>query len=105
METGLYGYSAETLAELTGRTLDTTKRWKRAGRAPNARQRLLSLALEGNLGAIDQSWHGFTIRSGQIWTPEAMSVTPGQIRAIPYRLAQLRELERRLAEPQQWNLL
>ncbi len=98
MDIDLYGFSADTLAALTGSSPISTKRWKRQKRAPTARQRTLAIALEGNLGAIDPAWHGFTIRDGQIWTPEGMAVTPGDIRAIPYRMALQRELERQLSQ-------
>jgi hypothetical protein len=105
MDTNIVGYSAHALMNLTGSPLASTRRWKHPKRAPNTKQRLLALALEGNLGAIDQSWHGFVIRGGKIWTPEDMYVTPGDIRAIPCRLALVRELERQLATAQQFKLL
>lgn len=100
----LYGISADLLAGVTGRHIDTARRWKRAGRVPYALADLVRLRLEGELGAVDPLWGGFRLTRGKLWTPEGTPITPGDIRAIPYRREQLRELERAARAPRQWEL-
>ncbi|MFT3905141.1 MAG: DUF3653 domain-containing protein [Steroidobacteraceae bacterium] len=104
MMTG-YGYSAALLAQLTGVTLRTAQRWKRAGAIPQRYRDSLSLTLEGDLGHLCPQWRGFRLLKGTLMTPEGEALTPGDLRAVPIRKAQVRELERRLSEPQQWRLL
>lgn len=100
----LYGISAGLIARLTGAHPDTARRWKRAGKAPAAIAALLELRLAGELGLVDDGWRGFRLLRGRLWTPEDAPVTPGDVRAIPYRREQLRELERRARGPRQWEL-
>jgi len=100
----LYGISAALIAALIGVHIDTARRWKRAGQAPGWRAGLLALKLDGELGAVDSTWAGFRLVRGQLWTPENAPITPGDIRAIPYRRQQLDELQRLALEPRQWEL-
>ncbi|MET0499629.1 MAG: DUF3653 domain-containing protein [Steroidobacteraceae bacterium] len=104
MDASTYGYSATVLARLTGVHIDTARRWKRAGRVPAQIAPLIALRTDGDLGVITPTWSGFRIQKDQIWTPEGSAITPGDLRAIPYRTQQLRELQRQLAEPKQWQL-
>lgn len=100
----LYGISAALIAALTGAHIDTARRWKRAGRMPTAVAALLELRLAGELGQVDDTWRGFRLVRGKLWTPENAPVTPGDIRAIPFRRLQLRELQRLALDPRQWEL-
>lgn len=100
-----YGYSAELLARLAGVSLRTAQRWKHAGKTPHRYSDKLSLILEGDLGRLWPGWRGFRLLNGMLITPEGESLTPGDLRAVPIRKAQVRELQARLAEPQQWKLL
>jgi hypothetical protein len=100
----IYGLSALLLAQITGVHLDTAKRWKRAGRIPEPHRTIVRLRTQGDLGDITGSWRGFRLAQHELWTPEGTRVSPGEIRAIPYRREELKELQRRLAEPQQWKL-
>lgn len=99
-----HGLPAWRLAEACQVSLDTARRWKRQGRLPPPADRLADLVIGGELGALADPWRGFVLRQKIIWTPEGFSVTPGQVCAIPYRLAQIAALQQQLAEPQQWPL-
>jgi len=100
----LYGISAGLLAGVTGRHIDTARRWKRAGKVPHAHADLVRLRLVGELGVVDDGWRGFRLVRGKLWTPEGAPITPGDIRAIPFRRAQLDELQRLALSPRQWEL-
>jgi len=100
----LYGVSARLIAAATGASIDSARRWKRTGRMPAAIAALLELRLAGELGLVDQLWTGFRLVRGELWTPEGAPLTPGDLRAIPYRREQLAELERRAREPRQFEL-
>lgn len=100
-----YGLPASLLAEACGVSPDTARRWKRQGRIPPLPSRLADLAISGQLGTLGPSWSGFIFGKKEIWTPHGFSVSPGEICAIPYRRAQIRALERELAEPHQWVLV
>lgn len=100
----LYGIPAPLIAQVTGASVETARRWKRTGRMPAAVAALLDLRLAGELGQVDDTWRGFRLARGQLWTPEGTPVTPGDIRAIPLRRQQLDELQRLALDPRQWEL-
>jgi hypothetical protein len=100
----LYGVPAEVIAAVARVSLSTARRYKRSGRLSAAHHALLELVIAGELGAIAPAWRGFLVREDLLWTPHGFALTPGQLCAIPYRLAQLAALERAVAEPQQWAL-
>src|SRR5688572_14625175 len=100
-----YGIPATELAALTGVHLDTARRWKRAGTIPDPHATIIALKLYGDLGQLSLAWKGFALISDQLWTPEGSPITPGQIRAIPFRLHELNELRTALAPPFQRPLL
>jgi hypothetical protein len=104
MDSETYGLSALLLAALTGMHIETAKRWKRHGRIPEPQRTIVRLRTRGDLGEITGSWKGFRLADGDLWTPEGARISTGEVRAIPYRREHLRELERKLAEPQQWKL-
>jgi Phage protein len=101
----LYGLSAQMIADLTGASLKTAHRWKRAGKLPAIAARLLELRTRQDLGGIGAAWTGFQIRENELWTPERHRLTADELRAIPYRMQQLRELEREMQRPRQFVLL
>lgn len=105
MDLSTYGLPVLLLAQVTGVHLDTARRWKRAGKVPAHYAPLIALRIEGDLGLITDQWKGFRLAQGDLWTPEGTPVSPGEVRAIPYRRDQIRELERRLSTPQQWQLI
>lgn len=104
MEIDGYGLSARLLADVTGMSLDTTTRWKRTGRIPAAHHTLIQLRTTGDLGSLSADWRGWRLAGHRLWTPEDAELRPGDIRAIPYQLDLLRELQRQLARPQQYGL-
>ncbi|AMN47008.1 hypothetical protein ACG33_07840 [Steroidobacter denitrificans] len=93
MDNSTYGLPAWQLAALSGTHIDTARRWKRAGQIPRQAAALISIRLHGELGTIDPEFEGFIIRRGSIWTPENAEIRPGELRAIPYRSQQIRELD------------
>jgi Phage protein len=101
----LHGFSPRLIAQLTGVSLKTAQRWKRAGRAPPIAAKLMELTAHADLGSLAPSWRGFRLVAGMLWTPENYQLTPGDLRAIPYRTQQLRDLEKEIARPRQFVLL
>jgi hypothetical protein len=101
----LYGVSAQLIAELTGVSLKTAQRWKHQGFLPPPADKLLQLKITKDLGAFAQPWEGFQLRDGLLWTPENASLTPGELRSVPYRREQLRALEIALSQPKQFVLI
>ncbi len=81
----LYGLSPRIIADLTGVSLKTARRWKHAGQAPAIASQLIKIKAHADLGALERSWTGFRLITGTLWTPENYQLTPGDLRAIPYR--------------------
>lgn len=100
----LYGLPPRLIAELARVSLDTARRWKRAGCVPPWGRALIELGRDGELGLIAPAWRGFALKADRLWTPHGFAVRPGELAAIPYRAALLAALERELAEPQQRSL-
>jgi len=101
----LLGISAELLTEIASVPLSTARRWKRHGRVPAKLAPLVTLRLKADLGVIDPAWRGYQIRRGLLWTPENDSLSPEQLRAAPWWKALARAYEKKLKEPQQYELL
>jgi hypothetical protein len=101
----LYGVSSTLIAELTGVSLKTAQRWKHQGFAPPAAAKLLQMLLHQDLGELAKPWAGFRLHDGLLWTPENASLTPGELRSVPYRREQLRALELAMGSPKQFVLL
>jgi Phage protein len=59
----------------------------------------MQIRAQADLGSLEPSWSGFRLITGMIWTPENYKLTPGDLRAIPYRAQQLRDYERQMARP------
>lgn len=99
-----HGLPVDLLTAITHVQPRTARRWKRLRRIPRAYVRLIQLCVHGDLGTLAPAWSGFRLINGKLWTPENSSVTPGDVRAIPYRAQLIAELERTLAQPKQWTL-
>lgn len=96
---------AEELALLTGMSLRTARRWKATGRMPASFALGLALLRDGDLGVLDPEWRGWRLIKGQLYTPDNWGFRPGELVAVPI-LYQLRdELQRKLKQPQQYDLL
>lgn len=79
----------------------TGQRWRRHGHLPRAVVLLLQ-AMTGQLEYLHPDWAGWSIgRDGRLYSPEGLWCTPGDVRAIPWRLAHIGALERELREAQQ----
>ncbi|MES1196976.1 MAG: hypothetical protein ABUL58_08530, partial [Steroidobacter sp.] len=85
MDDSTYGYSRELLINELGVSSSTAYRWRREKRIPSCRMALMKLALQGDLGAINEHWSGFRMIGDELWTPEDVRVTTGRIRAIQYK--------------------
>jgi hypothetical protein len=101
----LYGLSPLAIAELSGVSIKTARRWKKNGHVPALAKRLIEITSSADLGHLEKAWKGFRIADGLLWTPERQKVSPGDIRAIQYRAEQLREYELELRRPKQLKLL
>lgn len=100
----LYGISPLAIAGAAGVSVRTATRWKRDG-IPASMQRAVALSIFGDLGELDTQWLGWKLWRGSLWSPEGTSFQPGEVRAIPYRVAQLQELQHTLSRPAQLSLL
>lgn len=89
----------EWLRDVAGAHRTTVARWHAEQRLPRAVSLLVRVMHHGELELVHDVWKGFRLdrRSGRLWTPEDYPITPGDVLAIKYRAAQLRELERRLS--------
>jgi hypothetical protein len=96
--------SAEHLAQGLGISVRQARRFKAAGKMPALYAMAWALAVEGDLGAAFPAWRGWAMRDGQLFAPEGYGFRPGEVRAIPMRAAQLRELEHVAREPRQFAL-
>jgi hypothetical protein len=101
----LTGLTAARIADLAGVSLKTATRWKRQNHIPYVAQTLVDLKQSADLGHLAKPWAGFRLADGLLWTPEDQTVSPGDIRAIQYRLHQIREYEREMQRPRQFVLL
>jgi len=98
------GLSAEQLAAVCGVHITTARRWKRTGNMPLSYRVLVAFLVDGDLGVLSPAWKGWTLRAGEIVTPEGWTFTPGELTAVPIRYQQLAALERRMSEPEQREL-
>jgi len=92
------GLTWENLAQVCGVSARTVTRWRRRGELPP----LLRLALAPfvDLGALSPAWSGWQIahRTGELYSPENQTFTPGELRSWQFRYQQIRALQRRVRE-------
>ncbi len=69
------------LVELTGVHPVTVRRWKKLARLPRWLERLVRVCIRGELDDVDRAWRGWTIRNGELVSPEGLTYTPGAVRA------------------------
>lgn len=79
---------AHTLAERAGVSAVTVRRWQRTNRMPGWARILLAL-LRGELDAIDAAFAGWTIRRGELISPDGWCFAPGEIATIPLLYGQV----------------
>jgi hypothetical protein len=93
----LGGLSAAELAALTDSHVTTARRWLRTKKVPPVVLRCLAVLLRGELGAVSREWAGWTLRRGELYSPEGVGFTPGHVRAGPLHANTARELRRQLS--------
>jgi hypothetical protein len=93
----LYGIPSKEIARICGVDLATARRWKRGASCPPKTARMI---LEGDLGVFDPAWGGWTLRSGELLSPEGWGATPGEILSIPLMRLQIAsyQLDQRIAK-------
>lgn len=80
-----YGQSAQSLADLTGTHITTTRRWKRGAPLPEPVRRLLRILIERDLAVLSRVWDGWMVNArGALVSPEGWEFTPGEVRSIPF---------------------
>lgn len=93
-ESPLYGVPVEVIADACGVHLDTARRWKRQGTAPEAALRLIRLLHDNDLGAISGDWTGWHLRRGELVSPAGDRFAPGTVLAGRYHRERCKEFER-----------
>lgn len=98
----LHGVPAEVIAELCGVHITTSRRWKRGEWPPLSALKVIALHATGRLDAIDTSWSGWSIRHGELVTPDgAYSFKPGEVQALPFLKQLIRHYQAEQALPRQ----
>ena len=100
-ESPLYGVPIETIARACGVHVDTARRWKRNGCAPETAMRLVRLLCDADLGTVSQRWCGWYLRHDELVSAQGDRFTPGIILASKYHRQRAAELERELQQPRQ----
>jgi hypothetical protein len=93
-ESPLYGVPVEVIAEKCGVHPDTARRWKRTGNVPPAAVIAIRALYEHDLGAISGPWAGWSVRGGELVSPQGDRFTPGLVLAGKYHRQRCAELER-----------
>jgi len=99
-----YGIPVDALAAIAAVHIDTARRWKRNGKLPVPVNRAVKLLYLGELGALDPAWRDFRLQGAELWTPEGLHVTPGEVRAVHWYRQVAEELRREIQRPRQWDL-
>ncbi len=63
--------------------------WKVAGPVPEPYSTRAALHLNSDLGAISADWRGWSIRRGELVSPEGLRLIPREPRALPLQLSAL----------------
>jgi hypothetical protein len=60
-----------------GVSLATAQRWKRTRKLPRMARRAIRALLDGDLGAIDPKWKGWSVRNGMLCGPDTYTFQLG----------------------------
>lgn len=90
------GWTSEQLAERTGVSLRTARRWRQTGQYPPWAAILIRVMIRGDLGAIDPAWRGWRLIRGQLVSRENWIFPPGEVLSIPLMRGQVREWRNKL---------
>jgi hypothetical protein len=81
-----YGIPAEVIARICKVDVKTARRWKNGtNRVPETAK----MVLVADLGAFSPAFAGWTLRGGNLVSPEGWLATPGDILSIPLLRAQV----------------
>lgn len=95
----LSALSAKDIARICRVDLTTARRWLRGAHCPPPEALiLLELVYTGDLGFLDPAWAGWVLRRGLLCSPENWIATPGAVRAMQLKEAQVRTLTQELME-------
>lgn len=83
----LWGISIKEIARRARVDESTARRWKRGDIIPSPG---ILLVLSGDLGAFDPAWEGWFLQKGLLRSPEDWACSPGDVRAIQLKDAQIR---------------
>lgn len=91
----LSALSAKDIARICRVDVTTARRWLRGAHCPPPEALiLLELVYSGDLGILDPAWAGWVLRRGQLCSPENWTCTPGDVRAMQLKEAQVRAYRR-----------
>jgi len=93
----LKSLTAQQIADLCQVDLATARRWRRQAICPPKSAQILLMA-PGDLGWLDPAWGGWLLRKGLLISPEGWEATPGDVRAMQLKEAQVSALRRDLFE-------
>lgn len=98
-----HGLQSNEIQRIFGVTRRTAVDWSRNG-IPQHLAKAAAALQGGNLAALSPTWSGWRVIAGQLVSPEGLHFTPGEIRGIPFRKAQIEEYQRqqRFAAQTDW---
>jgi hypothetical protein len=90
--------STDQLAERVGIAVPTAREWRRLGRVPVMWLRAVRALVLGDLGAIDDAWRGWSIRSGALRSPDHGDYVfrTADVMSLPYTRQRLAEAQNEL---------
>lgn len=91
----LKSLTAQQISERCQVDLATARRWRRQATCP---PKTAQMILTGDLGIIDPAWAGWVLRRGLLCSPENWTATPGDVRAMQLKEAQVSALRRETLE-------
>lgn len=86
------------IRHLCGVHRTTLARWlDGTSTVPVSALNLLRIVSTGRLPSMGKEWQGWCFQAGDLFTPSNLPVSAGEILAIPYRRALIREQEKQIA--------
>jgi hypothetical protein len=86
------------IAALCKVSLKTAQRWKDGTVCPPATALMI---LSRDLGCIDSAWSGWILANGQLVSPENWTASPGDVRAMQLKDAQVRAARQEMIQARQ----
>jgi hypothetical protein len=86
------------ICRLCGVHRTTLSRWlDGSSTVPKSALNLLRIVASGRLPTMGKEWSGWCFQGADLFTPANFPVSPGEILAIPYRRALIREQQKQVA--------